>query len=279
MRKLLAFLIRFSVVIIFMLLEVIAFIMIVKNNDYQKSVFFSSGNTMLASMYEVSNSVVEFFSLKSANESLAEENILLKNRLVELQNHLDAIQQPEADTGNFLISPDKEVSYILAKVINKSTNKTRNFITLNKGSRDGIMPDMGVINEDGVVGFVAQVSERFSVILPVLNPKFSIIGKFERHNYSGPVVWEGADYRYGSLRDIARHVKFSLGDTLVTSGYTKSFPEGIPIGTVDDFKISEGDTYYDIKLKLAVNFRSLSYVQVIRYLHNDEQNKLENSVQ
>jgi rod shape-determining protein MreC len=279
MRKLLAFLIRYSVVIIFLLLETIAFVMIIKNNDYQKSVFFSSGNTVLASMYEVSNSVVEFFSLKSANEGLAEENTLLKNQLVELQNQLGAVQQPVAQTGNIHISPDKEVSYILAKVINNSTNKTRNFITLNKGSRDGIMPDMGVINEDGVVGFVARVSEKFSVVLPVLNPKFSIIGKFLKHNYSGPVVWEGADYRYGSLRDIARHVQFALGDSLVTSGYTKSFPEGIPIGTVDDFKISEGETYYDIRLKLAVNFRTLSYVQVIRYLNYEEQNKLEKSVQ
>jgi len=279
MRKLLAFLIRYSVVILFLLLEVIAFIIVVKNNDYQKSVFFSSGNTMLASMYKVSNSVMEFFTLKSANEGLAEENTLLKNKLVEMQNQLDAVQQPVGQPDNRNISPEKEVRYILAKVINNSTNKTRNFITLNKGSRDGIKPDMGVVNEDGVVGFVAQVSEKFSVVLPILNPRFSIIGKFVKHNYSGPVVWEGIDYRFASLRDIARHVQFAHGDSLVTSGYTKYFPEGIPIGTVEDFKIREAETFYDIKLKLAVNFRTLSYVQVIRYLNDDEQNKLEKSVE
>lgn len=277
MRKLFAFLIRYSVVILFLILEIISFSLIVKNNDYQKSVFFSSSNTVLASVYAIGNSVVEFFYLKSANEGLAEENILLKNQLTELQNLIESGQQIIPPADNYHISPEREVRYILAKVINNSTNKAQNYITLNKGSRDGIIPDMGVINEDGVVGFVSQVSERFSVVLPILNPRFNIIGKFMRHNYSGPISWDGKDYRHANLNDIARHVEFSLGDSLVTSSYTKSFPEGIPIGTVDDFSIGDGDTYYDIRLRLAVNFRTLSYVKVLKYLNYEEQRALEKS--
>lgn len=278
MRKLFAFLIKYSVVILFLILEIISFSLIVKNNDYQKSVFFSSSNTVLASVYELGNSTVEFFYLKSANEGLANENIFLKNQVVELQNKLLAVSKEDTINYQLKISPDREITYILAKVINNSINKTRNYITLNKGFRDGIRQDMGVISEDGVVGFISNVSEKFSVVLPVLNPKFTIITRFKRNDYTGPINWQGGDYRYVKLNDIARHVEFSLGDSLVTSGYTKSFPEGIPVGTVDDFNIGEGDTYYNIRVKLAANFRTLSYLKVISYVNFEEQTNLENSV-
>lgn len=277
MRKLFAFLIKHSVVILFLFLEIISFGLIVKNNGYQQSVFFSSGNTLLASMYQVSNSFVEFFYLRSANESLAEENTNLKNQLVLLQNQLSAIQIKPDDLKKTAISPEKEISYIEAKVINNSTNKTLNYITLNKGLRDGIQVDMGVINEDGVVGIISNVSEKFSVVVPILNPKIEINSKFKRNNYSGPILWKGWDYRYANLNDIARHVEFSLGDSIVTSGYTDAFPEGILVGTVEDFKIRESDAYYDIKVKLAVNFRTLTYVKVINYLNYKEQRNLENT--
>lgn len=279
MRKLIAFLIKYSVVILFILLELLSFGLIVNYNGYQKSVFFSSGNTVLASLYEVSNSVVEYFYLRQANNGLALENTQLKNQLVELKNQLQVIAPADSVTQNQLqVDPQNEISYIYAKVIHNSTNKMQNYITLNKGERDGIRVDMGVVNEDGVVGIVAKVTEKFSVVIPVINPKLQINSKFKSNNYSGPIVWEGKDYRFTKLNDIARHVKFALGDTLITSGYTYSFPEGILIGTVDDFVINESDAYYDIKIRLAVNFRTLSHVQVINYLNYEEQRQLEKSV-
>lgn len=279
MKKLFAFLIKYSVVILFLFLEVISFSMVVKNNGFQQSVFFSSGNTILASLYSVSNSVIEYFYLKSTNEGLASENTALKNQLVQLQNQLETLKPQVPDSANIKISPDKEISFVQAKVINNSTNKLLNYITLNKGKRDGIQPNMGVVNEDGVVGIVSNVSEKFSVVIPLINPKIQINSKFIRNNYSGPIHWEGYNYRYVNLNDIARHVVFSLGDTIVTSGYSKSFPEGILVGTVDDFKISESDAYYHIKVKLGVNFRTLTHVKVINYLNYQEQQNLENTMQ
>lgn len=279
MRKLIAFLIRYSIVILFIALELLSIGLIVNNNGYQKSVFFSSGNTVLASLYEVSNSVVEFFYLRQANNGLALENTQLKNQITELKNQLNSIKPLLNDSTQLLrISPENEISYIYARVIHNSTNKMQNFITLNKGLRDGIRVDMGVVNEEGVVGIVSKVTEKFSVVIPVLNPKLQINSKFIKNNYSGPVVWEGKDYRYARLNDIARHVKFSLGDSLITSGYTYSFPEGILVGTIDDFTIQESDAYYNIKVKLAVNFRTLSHVKVINYLNYEEQRDIEQSV-
>ena len=279
MRKLIAFLVKYSIVILFIGLELLSFGLIVNNNGYQKSIFFSSGNTVLASLYEISNSVVEYFYLRQSNNSLANENTQLKNQIVELKNQLQSITPLIPDSSKAIrVDPENEIAYIYAKVIHNSTNKMQNYITLNKGIRDGIRVDMGVVNEEGVVGIISQVTEKFSVVIPVLNPKLQINSKFKKNNYSGPIVWEGKDYRFAKLNDIARHVKFSLGDSLITSGYTYSFPEGILVGTVDDFLINESDAYYNIKIKLAVNFRTLSHVKIINYLNYEEQSNLEQSV-
>ncbi len=275
MRNLINFLIQYSVLILFLFLEIISFSLIVKNQEYQKSVFLSSSNATVASFYEMSNSVVEFFKLKAANETLSEENTALKNEIIDLRNRLVAMQPESKDSIRFEIPPEMEYKFISAKVINSSTNKLQNYITLNKGLRDGIKVDMGVVSDLGVVGIVKTVSDKFAVVIPVLNDKIRINCKFTKSNYSGPLQWNGYDYQYANLNDIARHVKFSLGDSLVTSGFTNTFPEGIPVGTIDNFNIKESDPYYTIQVKLAVDFRTLSHVKVIDYKNYREQRYLE----
>ena len=237
--------------------------------------FLSSSNSMVSNMYEWSNSVVEFFKLRAANDNLSEENTALKNQIITLQSELSTVKKTTPDSIHFRIPPEMQYKFIAAKVINSSTNKLQNYITLNKGSIDGIRTDMGVICDEGVVGIVKTVSNRFSVVIPILNPKIEISCKFKRNNYTGGLLWSGEDYRYANLTDIARHVQLSLGDTLITSGLTSTFPEGIPVGYIEDFKIKESDAYFKIKVKLAVNFRTLSYVKVINYLNYQEQKQLE----
>lgn len=251
--------------------------MIVNNREYQKSVFLSSSNSLVSEIYEWNNSVVEFFKLRAANDNLSAENTALKNHIIKLQNELTTLRPEAKDSIHFRIPPEMEYQFISAKVINSSTNKLQNYITLNKGAVDGVRVDMGVISDEGVVGIVKTVSNRFSVVIPVLNPKIEISCKFKRSNYSGPLKWSGEDYRFANLNDIARHVELSLGDTLITSGLTSTFPEGIPVGNIEDFKIKESDAYYKIKVKLAVNFRTLSHVKVINYLNYKEQRNLEDT--
>jgi len=275
MRNLFNFLIRYSVLFLFLFLEIISFTLIVKNQGYQKSVFLSSSNSVVAEMYEWSNGVVEFFKLRAANDNLSEENTALKNQVIQLQNQLETLKPRVKDSIRFQIPPEMEYRFIAAKVINCSTNKLQNSITLNKGSRDGVQPDMGVVSDEGVVGIVKVVNEKNSVVIPILNPRIEINCKFKRTNYTGPLKWEGDDYRYANLNDIARHVELTLGDTIITSGFTSTFPEGIPVGYIEDFKIKESDAYYKIKVKLAVNFRTLSHVKVINYLNYKEQKELE----
>lgn len=279
MKNLINFLIQYSVFFLFLFLEIISFTLIVKNQDYQKSVFLSSSNNLVSGIYEWNNSVVEFFKLAAANENLSEENTALKNQIVNLQNKLSTLQAETPDSVRFMIAPEMEYQFISAKVINSTTNKIQNYITLNKGAIDGIKVDMGVVSDEGVVGIIKTVSNRFSVVIPILNPKIQVSSKFKRNNYTGSLVWPGNDYRFSALTDIARHVKLSLGDTLISSGLTSTFPEGIPIGYIEDFNIKESDAYYNIKVKLAVNFRTLSHVKVINYLNYNEQKELENSTE
>lgn len=247
----------------------------INNRDYPRSIFLSSSNSVVSEMYVWSNSVVEFFKLSTANDNLSNENTDLKNQLIDLQNKLYTLEKNDNDSLRFEIPPEMEYRFISAKVINSSTNKLLNYITINKGINDGVRIDMGVISDEGVVGIVKNVSKRFAVVIPVLNPKIEISCRFKRNNYSGSLLWSGEDYRYSNLTDIARHVELSLGDTLITSGLTSTFPEGIPVGIIDDFQIKESDAYYKINVKLAVNFRTLSHVKIINYLNYKEQRNLE----
>ncbi len=249
--------------------------MFINNNKYPKSVFFSSSNGIVAHIYYVSSYVSEFLNLRSENQNLSEENADLKNQITNLENKLALIDFHNIDTS-YYINPEKEYKYIPAKIINNTTNQFRNFITINKGEIDGIHPDMGVVNSEGVVGIVKAVSSRFSTVISVLNPMIQINSKITRNNQHGPLIWNGEDYRYANLGDIPRHVDLYIGDTIVTSGLTSTFPENIPIGVIENFTINEGDAFYNIKVKLAVDFRSISNVNVFDYINQEEQTRLEN---
>lgn len=277
MKHLFQFLVKYSAVFLFVLLEIASLILISHNKGYQGSVLLSSTNSATGWMYEKSNGFYEFFKLKNANEKLSTENVELKNKITELENKLNAIADGDLNNNwdKLKISPEKEYEFTSAKVIRNTTHMINNFITLNKGEDDGIRPDMGVINESGVVGIVQSVSSNFAKVIPILNAHTVINAKFKGNNYYGPIVWDGKDYRYAKMEDIARHVKFSLGDTLITSGLVKTFPEGILIGTIDNYEIKESDAYYNIQVKLAVDFRMLTHVQVINYKNYEEQDKLE----
>ncbi|MBQ9439595.1 MAG: rod shape-determining protein MreC [Paludibacteraceae bacterium] len=275
MNNLLKFFIRFHVFFLFLLLETGCVVMLIASQNYQQSVFLSSANGVVARLYSASNSVIEFFRMKGDNARLAEENSHLLNRINELENELTEQNERLAGIEPVFAPAENELRYISAKVINLTTNRLKNYITINKGSRDGIEPGMGVVSPSGAVGVVKNVSEKFAVIVPILNPDFQLNCRFKKNDYVGPLVWNGIDYRYAALHDIARHVEVQDGDTLVTSGLTATFPKGVMVGTVESSKLSESDAYYDIKVELAVNFRTLTYVQVIKNANINEQRQLE----
>ena len=278
MKNLINFLIKYSVFFLFLVLQSISLILIFQNRNYQKSVFLSSSNSFVSELYQVTSSVTSFFQLKSENQKLADENVSLSNELIVLQAQLMAYKE-QVDSSRIVIAPEMECNFVSAKVISNSTNKIQNYITINKGLQDSIYPDMGVVSSEGVVGIVKTVSNRFATVIPMLNPMLPISSKFKRTNYTGVLLWEGHDYRYARLTDIPRHVDVQVGDTIVTSGLTKNFPEGFLVGVVDSYLLDDSSPYFDIQIKLAVNYRTLSHVKVIQYSNSLEQKNLEKATQ
>ncbi|MCM1034274.1 MAG: rod shape-determining protein MreC [Paludibacter sp.] len=257
MKSLLQFLLRNSTFLLFVVLEVLSIILIVHYNEYAQSAIFSSTNRMTAGIYSTCNTISSYFQLRNENNVLTEENTALRNELSILRQQIEEDSIAETLTT----SP---FSFVAAKIINLTTYQQKNYLTLNKGSKDGIMPNMGVINNDGVVGIVSTVSEHYALVIPILHQKFTVSGKLCKNGEIGTLHWDGKDYRYAKFNDIGRHISVSEGDTIVTSGLSAIFPEGIPIGVIYKDKVEEGDAYHNIDIALCVNFRRLRNVCIIQ---------------
>lgn len=260
MRNLLQFLTRYSNFLIFIILEVVAFILIVTTHGYQQSAVCSSANNLVAGIQAVNTTIGDYFHLRSENEQLAEENAQLKTQLMEQANKAEfAIERDSQYVYSHL-----DMEYIPAKVIGLSTNKQHNYLTINKGARDGIAEDMGVVCHDGVVGIVSAVGEKYALVVPLIHTQINVSCELKNNHYVGGTQWNGRNYRYVQLTDISRHIAVHTGDTVVTSGLTPVFPEGIMIGVVSSTELSDGDNYHRTTLLLSTDYKALKYVQVIR---------------
>ena len=257
--------------VLFILLETLALAMVFNYNSFQKATYLNSANRVTGKVYAIYQSVTGYFGLTKINRELAQENARLR---MLLEN------QPEfvANTDSiFLTLPESDSVYhfIPAQIISNSVNRPFNYITLNKGSRHGIKPDMGIISASGIVGVVGQVSESYAMGLSVLNQRWSISTKLKKNGYYGSLIWQGTDYRTAILSEIPLHVDIAIGDTVETSGYSSIFPEGILVGTINDFSEPDGENYYSIQVKLSVDFKNLSHVEVIENRAKQEIDELD----
>ncbi len=275
MKKLIQFFLNNAILFLFLVLEFVAILLIVRNNEYQRSVYFSSANGVVGRMYAVTSSVTDYFDLKGVNKKLAEENVALRNEIIALHNQTAQLSPLVDSAAVPMLAAELNLHCISAKVINNSTTRTQNYITLNKGARDGVKPSMGVVVGDGVVGIVKKVSERFSVVIPVLNPEINISSKFITTGNTGILTWNGGNAHEARLNDVPRHVEVAVGDSLITSGLTTNFPEGVHVGVVERFDLQPSDSYYSIWVRLAVDFETLLYVTIIENRHAEEQQELE----
>lgn len=276
MRNLLNFLIKYNYWFLFILLEIVCFALLFRFNYYQQGAFFSSANVAVGKIYEVTGGIQSYFHLKSANEALITRNVELEKQLTNLQNALYGYELDSLRVESIKELPVTDYEIFRAHVINNSVNKVDNYITLDKGENDGIKPDMGVVDANGVVGIVYVTSGNYSVVISLLNSKSSISCKILGSDHFGYLQWEFGDPTYAYLRDFPRHASFSLGDTIVTSGFSSVFPEGVIVGTVEDMQDSHDGLSYYLKVKLATDFGSLNNVRIISRKGREEQQVLEN---
>lgn len=275
MRNLLNFLIKYNYWFLFLLLEVTSFVLLFRFNHYQQSVYFTSANGIAGKVYEVSGGISSFFNLKQVNEDLLDRNIWLEQRVALLEKTL--LEKGLDSTRLYSLErlPSENYNILKANVVKNSLTRADNYITLDRGSVDGIRPEMGVVDANGLVGIVYKTSLHYSLLIPLLNSKSSISCKIVNSDYFGYLKWEGGDSRFAYLKDLPRHAEFNLGDTVVTSGYSTVFPEGVLVGTVDDMSDSHDGLSYLLKIKLATDFGKVSNVRVISRSGQEEQKTLE----
>ncbi len=259
MRNLIRFILRNHVFFLFFILEVLSLVFVFSYNNYQKVKFLNSSSRLTGKVYDTYSRFTQYINLPSVNRQLAEEN-------ARLRSILPAGPFPgQIPDSLFRRYPAGELTYryIPARVISNSVDRQLNFITLNKGSRDGIKPDMGVISPHGVAGIITHVSPSYSSGLSLLNTRWNVSAKLQKNNYFGSLTWDGKNYRFAMLNEIPFHVDVAVGDTVVTSGYSTIFPEGILLGTIESFDKGGGDNFYTIRIRLSVDFKSVSYVEAI----------------
>ena len=264
MKNLFRFIIRNGVVLLFILLEGLSFVLVIRNGCYPRSATFSSVNRISSACYTLCNDIAGYFRLRTENESLISENAQLRQELL-------------ANTCDYL-KDYSDYSVIPARVINYTGNLQKNYITINRGAKDGVSEDMGVVCKEGVVGIVVTVSDHYSLAIPVINNALTVSCRLKNDGYIGMLQWDGKDVHCAQLNDIGRHVAISKGDTVVTSGVSAIFPKGIMVGTVEADKLSDSDSFHHITVALSTDFRRLQNVSILRRNGLEEIKNLEEYV-
>ncbi|MCL2097465.1 MAG: rod shape-determining protein MreC [Bacteroidales bacterium] len=269
MNPLLRFFSGIRVFAVFIVLEIIAVILFIGNSYYQQSTILKSMHTTWSMVVRPVHSLTQYFSLGVVNRQLAEENNRLRNELEYLQSGLDS--------AAVTLVHDEEYrplySYIPAEIIDNSINKQQNYIMLNAGSEQGVTTEMGVITEQGVVGIVISVSKHYALVKSILNTEWKFNVRLKSSGDFGPMQWDGINYRQSILSDIPQHSNVVKGDTVVTSGYSRMFPQGIPVGVVDTAVIKRGN-FYEVKVNLFIDLRKAQYVNIVNSIYRNELDSL-----
>lgn len=263
MRNLLAFLAKYNHWFVFILLEVICFVLLFRFNNFQGSVYFSSANAVAGKVYEYNSSVTTFFNMSQSNKKLSERNLILEQQVRALTqyiatHHGDSLAMEQCQKqalAGFKLIP--------AKVIQSTINREDNLITIDKGKADGIHEDMGVACGTGVVGVVYMVSDHYSIVLPVINVNSNISVMIRKRGYFGFLHWKGTPSDIAYVDDVPRHARFALGDYVVTNGYSSIFPPGIMVGKILHVFNSSDGLSYRVQLRLSTDFGKLRHVCVI----------------
>jgi rod shape-determining protein MreC len=270
MRAIIRFLYGLRLVFLFLLLETIAVVLIIKQNAYHRASFFNSSNAVSGRFYAKIADANYYLSLRQVNDSLAAE-------ISRLQNQLPRFQR--VDSSNWLVSDSTSFTptytFTPARVVNNTIGYRSNFLTLDKGTLAGIEPRMAVVGMNGIVGIVKDVSEHYATVISVLNKNTRISAKHSISGATGTVVWNGLNYRKAQLIEIPTHIDLAEGDSVTTSAFSNIFPENLHIGRIVSIEKPEGSSTYMVDIELGTDYNRLSFVQVIGNRLQAERDSLE----
>ena len=271
MGRLFLLLFQYRAMFVFVILEVFCAWMILSTDLFVSASAFNSSNRLVANTINLSNTFQNYVGLQEVNQELAKENARLNQEITSLKQSIYDI--------NILRIEDEAIisqyEYLDAKVINNSTEWLNNFITINKGTTNGIEPGMGVINQHGVIGKIQSVSKHYAVLASLLHNDVMISSKMKRTGTIGTINWAGNNPRIANLQYIPRHITPVKGDTITTSGYNAVFPENIPIGVIEDFELKDDKNFYDITVRLQNDYTKLSFLYIIKNKLKNEKDSIE----
>lgn len=270
MRNLLNFFLKYSSWLVLAFFIVVSCVLLFSRNPYQRHVWLTSAGTLSGAVYDAANNVTGYFNLREINDDLQRRTASLEAEVVELRRRLAVYQQAALRVS---LAADPETSrfrFIIASVINNSVSRPFNYITIDKGETDGIRPEMGVMDQNGIVGVVNVVSPHYARVISLLNPNFRLSCKVKGGEVFGSMVWDGKSPGEALLEELPKHTRFRKGDTIVTSGYSAVFPEGIPVGVIMGNARGEDDNFFTLRIRLFTDFNSLSTVKIISNTDIDE---------
>ena len=263
MRNLLNFFIRYGAWFLFVFYAAISCFLLFQRNPFQHHVYLTSANAVVSGVYDVAANVTGYINLRDINADLQRRTADLESEVIALREHNRALRQQLLQDSLRTTDSLGRFRFILATVVNNSVVNPYNYITVNKGRLDSIQPEMGVMDQNGVVGVVNTVSDHHARIISLLNPNFRLSCKLRGNDAFGSLVWDGKSPYEAILEYLPKHLRFHKGDTIITSGYSAVFPEGIPVGTIIGSTRGEDDNFNTLRIKLLTDFSTLSTVKVI----------------
>jgi rod shape-determining protein MreC len=272
MQQIIFFLIRNKNFLLFIVLFSISIFLTIQSHSYHKNNFVNSSNSITGGIYTIKSSITNYFNLREENEILIDENTRIR---IQLESYKSKVVNQNIDTNSIL----SKYYFVSAKVINNSFSKTKNKLTIDKGERDSIQLDLGVITSKGIVGIIDNVSNKYATIQSILNTNSQINAKLKNAKHFGSLVWNTEDPNVIQLIDIPRLASVKIGDTIVTGGKSTIFPEGILIGAVIDFELTEDENSQNLNIQLFNDMTNLQHVYIIDNLDSQEIINLEKGLE
>ncbi|WP_298237855.1 rod shape-determining protein MreC [uncultured Algibacter sp.] len=267
MQQIINFIIRNKTFLLFLLLFSISILFTIQSHSYHKSKFINSANFLTGGVYNSINNISSYFNLKSQNQQLAEENNRLRMVLYGSESKKDSVYFDSIQfTSLYKFTP--------ANIIKNSYSSTNNLLTLNKGAKDSIKQDFGVISSKGIIGIIDRTSNGYATVISVLNTTSQISAQLKKTNHFGTLTWNSESPELVQLIDIPKIAPVQVGDTIVTSGRSSIFPKNVLIGVIEDFKLDQAENFYEINVRLFNDMTNLEHVYVIQNIDKPEITKL-----
>lgn len=286
MRNLFYLLIKNGGLMTLLLTQALAFYIIVGREDsFQREIYLYNVSKWANYVNAWRKTLRDYNGLIEKNKSLQAEIAQLRGE----NENIRLISLVLRDTVNIILADSvlrndslRRVTirpyYVItpAQVVDNTIHYNNNWLLINRGSADGIVPHCGVIATDGIVGILRHVDEHFSTVMSVLHRQTKISALLKKQGAYGSLVWEGQSPRHMTLKYIPKHINVSIGDTIVTSGLSAMFPKNHLVGVVDAKpSIDSDNTYFmNIPVRLTHDLSRTDLVYVVRNLFGEETQRL-----